>query len=119
MVIKNLGWFVSAGLVVVLAWAMCSRPPELTEGQKRGLEAFGDFANPSEQSKRFVELRNNFFNRAMVDASTLSKAWEPLHTEFERRTKDGISEEAVAWYEAETSRTDAEIVARWGVQDSD
>jgi len=122
MVVKNLGWIVAAGLACVLAWSIWSRPPELTESQKDGLEMFDAWVNPDSTSllARNARAHNAMCERSLADSNLEAKrlgvyeALESLNTEFDRRQAGGeLTEELVSWYEAETNRTDAEIVARW------
>ena len=122
MSIKNLGWFVAAGLAVALAWGMCSRPPaeNLSEDQKRGLELLAEWQDPDSLGARKATAQNGLSVRVLDDLNLearrigLYPATEALNAEFDRRLAGGeLTEELVSWYESETSQTDAEIVARW------
>jgi len=122
VIVKNPAVFLVLGLTACLAWSACScsRGPYLTDEQKRGLEVLARVANPDPLELRWHQSHNRLMERSIADSSLEEKrlgvyeASEALDAEFDRRKAGGeLTDELVSWYEAETLRTDAEIVARW------
>lgn len=121
---KAFPWFVVCGLAACLAWAAAngwSGAGKLTENQKEGLEFLGQYVNSNSLESRKATAHNRLCERVIADCDLgktsigMYAAWEKLNAEMESRTKAGLTEEVVAWFESEAGKTDAEIVARWGV----